>query len=110
MLKRTERIRRHDFGKVALGRASHTPLFTIRALPVEGELGASKQFSVVVSKKVAKTAVARNALRRKVYAALAESGPCRGHAIFYMKPEALQASYETMRTVIGQALKSSHIA
>ncbi len=105
MLKRAERLTRHDFGRVAMGRTTHTPLFTVRLLPIYGAAVASKKFSVVVSKKVAKTAVARNALRRKVYAAINECGPLSVHGILYMKPEAVSASYEAIRASLLQVLR-----
>lgn len=104
MLKRTERIKRHDFGRVAAGRVVHTPLFTLKLLPVVPTDTGSGQFSVVVSKKVAKTAVARNSLRRKVYAAIQDSNPNSTHGILYMKPESMSASYEYLQAAIRQVL------
>jgi ribonuclease P protein component len=99
MLKRTERLRRGEFTTIAQNRAVHEGLFTVRispSLPTQ----TPRKFSVVVSKKVAKTAVARNALRRKVYAALTESGVDGVHAIFYMKPDAMEARYTEILSAI----------
>jgi ribonuclease P protein component len=101
MLKRIERIRRAGFKKIAEGRATHTPLFTLRMLPSDA---GHRQFSVVVSKKVAKTAVARNALRRKVYAALQECGPANVHAIVYMKPDSMNATFEQIHVALQSLL------
>lgn len=106
MLKRSERLTRHDFGRVALGRATHTPLFTVRLLPSSSTKGEDKQFSVVVSKKVAKTAVARNSLRRRVYAALHGCGPLPFHGIVYMKPGSVEASYEQILIALQQILRT----
>lgn len=107
MLKRTERLTRNAFGRVAAGRAMHTSLFSVKLLPLDVTKDETKQFSVVVSKKVAKTAVARNALRRKVYAVIRECSPATVHGILYMKPESLHASYEHLRTTIQNLLKDT---
>ena len=41
--------------------------------------------AVVVSKKTAKTAVARNALRRRIYTTLDKTLPSRKHVVFFIQ-------------------------
>jgi ribonuclease P protein component len=66
MLRKTQRLRTAGFNEVfKVGRRFHTPHFQIIALK-----SADFHASVVVGKKVYKTAVARNRLRRQVYGAL----------------------------------------
>jgi ribonuclease P protein component len=65
MIPKTSRISREDFEKVMKkGGFLNSSFFTFRFL--ENPLK-STHFSVVVSKKIAKTAVSRNKIRRRVY-------------------------------------------
>lgn len=66
MLKKTQRLRTAGFNEVfAVGKRLHTPYFQIIFVR-------STDFhcAVVVGKKVHKTAVARNRLRRQMYASI----------------------------------------
>ncbi len=66
MLKKTNRLTRSTFSKYFnTGRRNNTPLFTVIHNENEAFLGA-----VVVSKKLYKSAPARNRLRRQTYALL----------------------------------------
>lgn len=47
--------------------------------------GSARRAAVVVSKKVAKSAVVRNRLRRQVYTALRGAGPATGTSIVLLK-------------------------
>ncbi len=71
MLQKKERLNREKFNRFfSVGRRVHSPLFTLIYTPHPTFHGA-----VVVSKKVAKLAVTRNTIRRRIYAML------RTHAI-----------------------------
>lgn len=66
MLNKKQRLSRAQFAAVFKnGRRIHSPALTLVYEPAEEFHG-----SVVVGKKVAKTAVGRNQLRRRLYAAL----------------------------------------
>lgn len=81
MFPKEERLTRTDFEQVFKhGIRVHTPtmLFVYAA-------GTTRRAAVVVSKKVAKSAVARNRLRRQVYTALRSAGPALGTSIVLIK-------------------------
>ncbi len=66
---------------------------------------------VVVSKKVARKAVARNLLRRRVYAVFADikKDLSTSHSIVFLKKEAAGASYDALREDIVSALHKAHL-
>ena len=69
MLKKNHKLKRADFEMVfKKGKVLHSPNFSIRAIKVDS--WNEFAFSVVVSKKVARLATARNRNKRKVYLAL----------------------------------------
>ncbi len=88
-----------------------SPYFSARVVPTPGSGG---KFAVVVSKKVARSAVARNTLRRRLYAALREVGmpsfPIRG--VLYVKKEATEASFAVLREALEKSKKTlaAHVA
>ena len=53
------------------GRMTHSPLFVIKSISTQE----TSRFSVSVPKKVAKTAVQRNKIRRQVYSAVKKIEP-----------------------------------
>lgn len=68
--------------------------------------------SVVVSKKIAKTAVARNTLRRRFYDLLAPyfkeiSNPIT--VVVYPKTDALKTQFDVLGTEIEKALKQARV-
>ncbi len=71
MLPRRARLSTEEF-KVVMekGRVFNSPLFLVRLLPNMPHAA----FSAVASKKVAKTAVIRNKIRRQIYAAVVSLG------------------------------------
>lgn len=81
------------------GRRMHTPGFTIVYAPAPKARAAA-----VVSKKIARTAVARNRLRRRIYAALYEAGIGGGHIIVVAKHPAVSYSYARLEEEISGAL------
>jgi ribonuclease P protein component len=82
MLKRINRLTHHEFKACFdTGRKIHTPGATIITAP-----SPTWGVAVVVPKKVKKTAVARNRLRRVVYAAIrAGVIPTKSHQIVIIK-------------------------
>jgi ribonuclease P protein component len=66
MFKKTNRLTQSEFAHYfACGKRLHTKYFTVITSP-----SPSQKVAVVVGKKVAKSAVQRNLLRRRVYALL----------------------------------------
>lgn len=66
MLHRIHRLTTAQFDEIMKrGRVTHSPLFTVRACEFPGS-GPSR-IGAVAPAKIAKTAVSRNALRRKIY-------------------------------------------
>lgn len=81
MLPSKRRIRKTAFTKLLTGGSyGASPLLTIRFSRSQGETGQTKSeskstFAIVVSKKVASSAVARNKIKRKCYHALRDMVP-----------------------------------
>lgn len=96
MLPQKERLNRNDFNRFfAAGRKYHSPTLTL----VYGE-STNFQASAVVSKKVAKTAVERNKLRRQIYAILRDrhkEKSLAGVYIVIVKPPAQKLSFTDLR-------------
>ena len=91
MFPQEERLTRSQFDQVFKhGIRVHTPVFLFVYAPGDGRKGA-----VVVSKKVAKSAVMRNRLRRQVYTALRTVGPAVGSSIVLLK-SAPKGSFGTL--------------
>lgn len=85
MLPATRRLPRAQFTThVTTGRRYHSPHLTISYTPTT----TPAQAAVVVSKKVAKSAVARNRLRRRLYAALASSPVYQGTGVYVIMAKA----------------------
>jgi ribonuclease P protein component len=81
MFPKEERLTREEFEQAFKhGVRVHTPA-TLFIYAAAGTRGAA----VVVSKKVAKSAVLRNRLRRQVYTALRTVGPVSGTSIVLLK-------------------------
>ncbi len=64
----------------------------------------TRKVAAVVGKKVAKSAVARNLIRRRLYAALYEVKIQHGHVIVVAKPQAKDYSYAQVETEVATAL------
>ena len=107
MLPRRNRLSRREFTRVAQSR-----------MVVGGELGSLRaalfpdppRFSVVISKKVAKSAVARNRLRRRIYAILhksaaASSRPVAG--IWYLSKGAETLSAGALEEAVSDMLEAA---
>lgn len=102
MLPKRQRVTRALLLDVkAHGKAFHSNVATLRILPTSETLGVgtSSAFSVVVSKKVARSAVERNTLRRRAYQALANifgniQDPYVG--VFFLKGSVKQLSFREL--------------
>lgn len=109
MLPKKNRIPRKDFPLPSLkGVRSFSPLFSVVFYP---HLSKS-QVSVVVSKKTAKTAVARNTLRRRFYELLAPHlGELSRKAtiVIYPKLGAEKARFVELKTEIKRVLKEAKL-
>lgn len=99
MLSKKERLNREDFNRFfAVGKRVHTPLFTLI-------WAKSPQFhaSVVVSKKVAKGAVTRNKIRRRIYDALrrlSREDGVKGVYIVLTKKDVVTATYTDLKATL----------
>jgi ribonuclease P protein component len=77
MLAKKHRLNAHAVREVlARGSIKRTATFVTRVLP-----SPAFQCAVVVSKKIAKTAVERNRIRRVVYAKIASNKPWNAHTV-----------------------------
>ncbi len=97
MLSRSNRLPRALFDEVfKRGKRVTAPFATLQFL---ASSALEARFSAVVSKKVAKTAVVRNRLHRRSYAALAsllpKIKPGFSGAFYLQKPAALASAKET---------------
>lgn len=87
-------------------RSVFSDLFTLKAVPSK-DRGSLARFAVVVSVKVAKQAVTRNKLKRRVYVAVRTSGGLmrRGATfIFYAKKGAGNAPYSQVADEVAKLL------
>lgn len=83
MLRKAARLRAQEVrNTISRGKTSRGKVLSLKYLETFSPL----RVAVVVSKKLARTAVARNRLRRAVYRALSEVSPMkRGHAILFVQ-------------------------
>lgn len=103
MLKRTERLSREQFKEFGRsGKRFHDDALTLSFIPYPTFHGA-----VVVSKKVSKSAVRRNRLRRQVYAQLQlkKQAGALGVFVCVLKPEAEKMTSEQFRCAIKKLIE-----
>lgn len=103
MLPKKERLSRQEFNRFfSLGKRTHSPAFQVVYSPY-----AELHVSVVVPKKIAKSAVKRNKIRRRMYDIVrryrAEVGVV-GVFIFLVKPAVLTLSYQKLREEVRQCI------
>jgi ribonuclease P protein component len=87
MLPKSERLSVRDIAILENGRSVFGSHLSIRYSPVPPSALSEtslKKFSVTVSKKVGKTAVLRNRIRRRVYVALLEAKASISKSVFVM--------------------------
>ncbi len=109
MLSKKNRIARKDFpARNKQGFRVFSPLFSGTIYKNEGGV----KVSVVVSKKTAKTAVARNYLRRIFYEAASESTKSFSEGaliVFYPKIEAQKAIFSVLKIEIEKTLRQAKL-
>lgn len=106
MFPQEERLTRGQFDEAfKRGIRVHTP----SVLFVYAE-GGSRKGAVVVSKKVAKSAVARNRLRRQIYMALRAVGPALGTSIVLLKSAPKGSFGELLLELEGAASRAVGIS
>lgn len=109
MLPRKNRISRKDFpANKEQGSRVFSPLFT--AVFYKGDT--ESRASVVVSKKTAKSAVARNTLRRRFYDLLApylKGFTAPTTIVIYPKTEAQKTEFSVLKTEVEKALKQARV-
>lgn len=103
MLKKQQRLSRAEFDTAfKAGRRYHSPTLTLIHVPGEAFHG-----SVVVGKKVAKRAVARNLLRRRIYGALyrlMKSQQRTGTYILIAKPTIMKVSRKELASTVAEVV------
>ncbi len=102
MFSKEKRVSRSLFTKVSSkGSSVSTPLFSVRISPAT-----DNRYSVVVSKAVGKSAVVRNTVRRRVYAALRAAPVPKGRiCIVYTKKPIASASYRDIADAIQKVFR-----
>ena len=105
MLSKKNRLTSREFKTFfSEGKKHHTPLFTVVYVPYD-----TFHTSVVVPKKVAKRAVDRNKMRRRVYGAVQQSTTQKnttGVFIFLMKKEAFEVEYAVLKEAVSKLLNN----
>lgn len=94
MLPRSHRIATKHFPRVTQGKTKTNDLFRV-VVRMDDTL-INPRCAVIVSKKLAKTAVARNRMRRQVYAALVPLIPHLPKAFITVFPKTSQADFQTL--------------
>lgn len=101
MFAHAQRLNRATFVRTyARGRRVHMPGFVLVYEAAPAYAGAA-----VVGKKAAKSAVARNLLRRRFYAAMLDADIETGRVIIIAKPAARGYSYARLSVEVATALR-----
>jgi len=107
MIPRTKRVGKKDFPPFTTkGRSFSTPLFSCKIVSGK-DAGATNRYAVVVSKKVAKSAVVRNTLKRRFFNAIrgTKGFTSKGSTgIFYVRTPAVLASYRDIADEVEKIL------
>ena len=105
MLPKKERLSRLEFNRFfSAGKRHHFPFVQVIVSPHE-----FLHASVVISKKIAKRAVVRNKIRRRIYDIVRHyrsAEGLRGVFIFVVKPAISTLSYATLKSELNSALKT----
>jgi len=111
MLSKSRRLTADDFKQFPRNAETvHTPVFVMRVAPDAPE--SYTRFGVVISQKVARTAVARHRLKRRVHGMLESviHDVADGYAVvFYMKQEAVNTTSEELRRSVTEALITADV-
>ncbi len=98
MLSKAERLTVHDIQALSQGKSVFTTLISMRYIPT-----VTTKVSVTVSKKVAKTAVSRNRIRRRLYTATAPLLPLikkPSYILLMPKAECATIPFETLKNEV----------
>lgn len=110
MLPRTNKVGKRQFpSPTAPGRGFASPLFSGRVTPL-ADGTAPARYAVVVSKKVAKSAVARNTIRRRMFAAIRVQQGLAKHGftlVLYMRNASVAAPYRTLEDAVAEVLRKN---
>jgi ribonuclease P protein component len=105
MLPKKERLSRVAFNRFfSVGKRQHTPSLQVVFAPNPG-----LHVSVVVSKKIAKLAVTRNRIRRRIYDIVRKfrtKKEVRGVFIFMVKSPVVKMKYDELKLEVLEALES----
>ncbi len=108
MLSKKNRLTRSEFSEYfKQGKRFHSPLFTLVY-----QQNNTLKASAVISKKIAKTAVARNKFRRRVYSVFevsARQKPFSGIFICIAKVGAGEASFDSIRTQLSSLIHKTSV-
>lgn len=108
MLPKHKRISKDSFKSILLkGTMYHADHFTLRTLPSEKE-----GFAVLVSKKVAASAVDRNRIRRRVYSLLRDLLPqikASSKNVISAKVGAKSLSFESQKEEVLKLLQKARL-
>jgi len=104
MLKKKQRLSRGEFAHLLKhGKRLHSPYFSLLYTPVEGT-----KCGLVVGKKIAKKAVERNKLRRKIYTIFGENLTLLDgfHCAILTRPSITSLSYSELKTEMEKVLNN----
>jgi len=112
MLSRMQRLDREQFGKVLTRNVAIRGVYlSLKIMNMEKRSASSvSRFSVVVSKKVALSAVARNRIRRRCYGVLQELLPhiiSAYKGIFFVRISITHLSYAMLKKEMRMLLERS---
>lgn len=112
MLKKSQRLTTKELEQVIMtGKVVHSTLFSVRFLS-----GSGKKFAAITPKKIIKTAVDRNFVRRKIYEALApvvKAIKSDVHIAIFSKltrKEIKETSLETISAELRNIFKKARLA
>lgn len=108
MMPKKNRLLRENFENIMKkGGFKNSSLFSSRILKnVENKGDFEPKVSVVVSKKVAKTAVLRNKIRRRAYEVVAKLPKKPYSIILFAKKGAEKATFKELEAQISEILKT----
>ena len=107
MLPKKERLNRATFSRFfSAGKRIHSPSLQLVFTPY-----ASLHASVVVPKKIVKSAVGRNKLRRQIYDMVRRyrsEGPLSGVYIFLIKPNAVGKKFTALQEEVVSCIQKAN--
>jgi ribonuclease P protein component len=80
------------------------PAVTVRRRPGVSD---GRKAAIVVPKRIARTAVARNALKRRIRAIVARDHEARRRLVVIARPEALLLSFEDLSREVLRAIREN---